>query len=25
VHNIGYGAQMEDVLFAYQVTGHYRF
>lgn len=25
VHNIGAGAQMEDVLFAYEVTGHYRF
>lgn len=25
VHNIGAGAQLEDVLFAYQVTGHYRF
>ena len=25
VHNIGMGAQLEDVLFAYQVTGHYRY
>lgn len=25
VHNIGAGAQIEDVLFAYQVTGHYRY
>jgi hypothetical protein len=25
VHNIGWGAQMEDVLFTYEVTGHYRF
>ncbi|HYH05534.1 MAG TPA: DUF1287 domain-containing protein [Thermoanaerobaculia bacterium] len=25
VHNIGSGAQHEDVLFAYEVTGHYRF
>ncbi|MFP5247475.1 MAG: DUF1287 domain-containing protein [Thermoanaerobaculia bacterium] len=25
VHNIGAGAQLEDVLFAYEVTGHYRF
>lgn len=25
VHNIGAGAQIEDVLFAYQVTGHYRW
>ena len=25
VHNIGMGAQREDVLFAYPVTGHYRF
>lgn len=25
VHNIGSGAQIEDVLFAYEVTGHYRF
>jgi uncharacterized protein YijF (DUF1287 family) len=25
VHNIGSGAQMEDVLFAYQLTGHYRW
>ena len=24
VHNIGAGAQMEDVLFEYEVTGHYR-
>lgn len=25
VHNIGAGAQVQDVLFAYRVTGHYRF
>lgn len=25
VHNIGAGAQIEDVLFAYTVTGHYRY
>lgn len=25
VHNIGSGAQMEDVLFAYELTGHYRW
>lgn len=25
VHNVGSGAQLEDVLFAYKVTGHYRY
>ena len=25
VHNIGSGAQIEDVLFDYALTGHYRF
>ncbi|HWW60676.1 MAG TPA: DUF1287 domain-containing protein, partial [Thermoanaerobaculia bacterium] len=25
VHNIGSGAQSEDVLFAFEVTGHYRW
>jgi uncharacterized protein len=25
IHNIGWGARMEDVLFEYKVTGHYRF
>jgi hypothetical protein len=25
VHNIGAGTQIEDVLFAYTVTGHYRW
>ena len=25
VHNIGAGAQIEDVLFAYEVTGHFRW
>ena len=25
VHNIGAGAQLEDVLFAYEVAGHYRW
>lgn len=25
VHNVGRGAQNEDVLFAYRVTGHYRY
>lgn len=25
IHNIGAGAQHEDVLFAYEVTGHYRW
>ena len=25
VHNIGSGTQMEDALFAYPITGHYRY
>ncbi|HYO74887.1 MAG TPA: DUF1287 domain-containing protein [Thermoanaerobaculia bacterium] len=25
IHNIGSGAQEEDVLFAYEITGHYRW
>jgi uncharacterized protein YijF (DUF1287 family) len=25
VHNIGYGAREEDVLFAWTLTGHYRW
>ena len=25
VHNIGEGAKMEDVLFAFQITGHFRY
>jgi hypothetical protein len=25
VHNIGYGAVIEDILFEYSITGHYRF
>jgi hypothetical protein len=25
VHNIGAGAQIEDVLFEYTITGHYRY
>ena len=25
VHNIGEGPKMEDILFKYQITGHYRF
>ena len=25
VHNIGYGTQVEDVLFAYEITGHFRW
>ena len=25
VHNIGYGAQLEDILLSYPITGHYRF
>jgi uncharacterized protein len=25
VHNIGRGTQLEDMLFAYRITGHYRF
>ena len=25
VHNIGAGARLEDVLFTYPITGHYRF
>jgi uncharacterized protein YijF (DUF1287 family) len=25
VHNVGSGAQIEDVLFAYEITGHYRY
>ena len=24
IHNIGAGAKMEDVLFGFKVTGHYR-
>jgi uncharacterized protein YijF (DUF1287 family) len=24
-HNIGSRAKMEDVLFAYSITGHYRY
>ena len=24
-HNIGAGAQIEDVLFAWKITGHYRY
>lgn len=24
VHNIGWGPQLEDVLFAYPISGHYR-
>ena len=24
VHNIGRGVQEEDILFAYQIIGHYR-
>ena len=25
VHNIGRGPEVEDVLFSYQITGHYRY
>lgn len=25
VHNIGQGPQLEDMLFAYDITGHYRY
>src|SRR5205823_5269681 len=25
IHNIGAGARREDTLFAFEVTGHYRF
>lgn len=25
IHNIGWGTQIEDVLFAFEMTGHYRF
>ena len=25
VHNIGRGPKMGDILFAYEMTGHYRF
>ncbi len=25
VHNIGAGAQLEDVLFSYEITGHFRY
>ncbi|MBD3320081.1 MAG: DUF1287 domain-containing protein [Chitinivibrionales bacterium] len=25
VHNIGRGAELEDVLFAFKITGHYRY
>jgi hypothetical protein len=25
IHNIGAGAQLEDVLFEFEVTGHYRY
>ena len=25
VHNIGAGAKVEDVLFAFTITGHYRY
>lgn len=25
VHNIGYGAVLDDVLFAFPITGHYRY
>ncbi len=25
VHNIGAGPKMEDVLFAWKITGHYRY
>jgi uncharacterized protein YijF (DUF1287 family) len=25
VHNIGYGQKMDDVLFTYKITGHYRY
>jgi hypothetical protein len=25
VHNIGWGTQIEDVLFAFEISGHYRY
>jgi len=25
IHNIGAGPKQDDVLFAYEITGHYRY
>ena len=25
VHNIGYGPEIDDMLFDYKITGHYRY
>ncbi len=25
IHNIGWGTRMEDILFAFSITGHYRY
>lgn len=25
IHNIGYGATLDDILFAFPITGHYRY
>ena len=25
VHNIGWGPKMDDMLFDYKITGHYRY
>jgi uncharacterized protein YijF (DUF1287 family) len=25
VHNIGSGPELEDMLFSYEITGHYRY
>lgn len=25
IHNIGYGAALDDMLFAFRITGHYRY
>jgi uncharacterized protein YijF (DUF1287 family) len=25
IHNVGYGTKLEDVLFAYTITGHFRY
>jgi uncharacterized protein YijF (DUF1287 family) len=25
VHNVGEGPKMEDVLFSWKITGHYRY
>jgi uncharacterized protein YijF (DUF1287 family) len=25
IHNIGNGVELDDVLFAFRITGHYRY